>query len=62
MATQAQLRANANYRKHNVKTVAVPFYPKDKELYEWLCLQPKKAEYIRELIRRDKEAKESAHQ
>jgi len=37
MATQARLRANNNYVKHNVKKVTISFYPKDKEMYAWVA-------------------------
>lgn len=36
MATQAQNKATANYRKKNVRQVVVRFYPKDSELYEFV--------------------------
>lgn len=59
MATEAQLRATDNYRKKSVKTFTVKFFPADHDLYEYLQTQPKKAEYIRELIRADMERKQS---
>lgn len=57
MATEAQLRATDNYRKKNVKTFTVKFFPADHDLYEYLQAQPKKAEYLRNLIREDMERK-----
>lgn len=55
MATEAQLKANARYVKANVKQAVVRFYPAERELYEWLCEQPTKAGYIKDLIREDME-------
>lgn len=58
MATsEAQRRASAKYRQRNVKCQTISFYPQHMELYEWLCAQPKRAAYIRDLIRKDKEAR-----
>ena len=56
MASEAQRRASARYQKINVKSYTIAFYPKDKEIHEWLCQQESKAKYIRELIRKDMEA------
>ncbi|MEY8436560.1 hypothetical protein AAK967_02285 [Atopobiaceae bacterium 24-176] len=53
--TDAQKRAMAKYRKNNVKTVAVAFYPADADLLGWLGEQPNKAGYIKRLIREDME-------
>ena len=36
MATDAQNRATANYRKQNVKQITVRLYPKEAELYAWI--------------------------
>lgn len=36
MATQAQNKATANYRKKSVRQVVVRFYPKDAKLYEFV--------------------------
>ena len=36
MATDAQNRATANYRRQNVKQLTVRLYPKEAELYEWI--------------------------
>lgn len=55
MASEAQRRASARYQKLNVKSYTIAFYPKDKELHEWLRQQESKAKYIRELIRKDME-------
>lgn len=56
MATEARLRANRRYEQQSVKRISVPFYPKDKELYEYACGFDSKAAYIRELIRKDMQA------
>lgn len=57
MATQARLRANNNYVRHNVKKVTISFYPKDKDMYAWVAQHASMAGYIRELIRKDMEAR-----
>lgn len=36
MATDAQNRATANYRRQNVKQLTVRLYPKEAELYVWI--------------------------
>ena len=51
--SEAQRRANVKYRKNNVKTVAVAFYPGDADLLGWLGEQPNKTGYIKRLIRED---------
>lgn len=55
--TDAQRRATMKYRKANMKQVVVAFYPNDKELYEYLDTKDNKSAYIRDLIRKDMEAK-----
>ena len=62
MATQARLRANNNYVKHNVKKVSISFYPKDKEVYAWVAQHESMAGYIRDLIEKDKQAKHEQHE
>lgn len=56
MATKARLRANKRYEQQSVKRISVPFYPKDKELYEYACSFDNKAGYIRDLIEKDMQA------
>lgn len=51
--TEAQARASAKWKAANRKQFVLPFYPKDAALWEHLQAQPRKAEYLRELIRRD---------
>ena len=36
MQTEAQKRAKSRYRQRNEKRIGVTFYPKDRELYEWV--------------------------
>lgn len=62
MATQARLRANNNYVKHNVKKVSISFYPKDKEVYAWVAQHESMAGYIRDLIEKDMQAKHEQHE
>ena len=53
MATDAQKRANAKYKRDKVKQVVVTFSPVDAELYEWLGTQPSKAGTITRLLREE---------
>lgn len=53
--SEAQKRANEAYRKANVKSFTVKFYPADHDLYEYLQTIESKNEYIRQLIRDDME-------
>lgn len=62
MATQARLRANNNYVKHNVKKVSISFYSKDKEVYAWVAQHESMAGYIRDLIEKDMQAKHEQHE
>lgn len=57
MATEAQKRATDAYRKRNVKTFNVKFFPTDTELYEWLQGQECKNQYVKDLIRKDMESR-----
>lgn len=54
--TEAQRRANSNYRKRNVKTHTLSFYPDDADIYAWFCKQDNKTAYLRSLIRKDMQA------
>ena len=58
MVSEAQKRANENYRRKNVKAISVRFYPTDYDLYEHAQKQ-KEGEgvnaYIKRLIREDME-------
>lgn len=53
--TEAQARASAKYRADKQKHFLLTFYPKDEALWQHLQAQPKKAEYLRRLIREDME-------
>ncbi|WP_311439445.1 hypothetical protein [Fannyhessea vaginae] len=54
MATsEAQKRANANYKRRSTKTKQIVFFPDDMDLYEWVCMQPKQNAYLKDLIRKD---------
>ncbi len=53
--TDAQKRAQENYRKKSVKQIAVRFYPADAEVWEWLQSRENRQGYIRDLIRADME-------
>lgn len=55
--SDAQRRANERYRKESVRQVTVRFYPTEADVWEWLQAQPNKAGYVKELIRRDMEAR-----
>ncbi len=45
MATEAQNRANAAYRKKNVKQVCIRFYPSEAPLLEYLDTKGGRASY-----------------
>ena len=57
MVSEAQKKANAKYRRENVKQVVVRFYPgeEDAAVYTHLKAQPRMGEYIKRLIREDME-------
>lgn len=55
--SDAQRRANERYRKESVRQATVRFYPTEADIWEWLQAQPNKAGYVKELIRRDMEAR-----
>lgn len=50
--SEAQLRAVKKYRE-KVNKVTVEFFPTEQDLWEKLQSQPKKATYIKDLIRKD---------
>lgn len=57
MATsEAQKRANANYKRRSTKTKQIVFFPDDMDLFEWVSMQPKQNAYIKDLIRKDMQA------
>lgn len=51
--TEAQKRATAKYVKERTHQFLVRFFPADEELWVHLQRQPRKAEYIKRLIRED---------
>ena len=53
--TEAQKRAQENYRKKSVKQAAVRFYPTEADIWNWLQSQDNRAGYIKRLIREDME-------
>ena len=55
MATDAQKRASAKYRREKVRQVGISFYPAEADLYEWVKAQPNMSGYIKGLIRDDME-------
>lgn len=53
MATEAQRRAMNKYRRDNVRSFSLSFYPKDADILEFFEAQENKSGYIKELIRQD---------
>lgn len=53
--TEAQKRAQENYRKKSTKSFLVKFFPADMELYEWLQSKELRNQYVKRLIREDME-------
>lgn len=49
--SEAQRRANLNYKRKNTKSVTLTFFPSDMDLYEYLCTKESKASFIKNLIR-----------
>ena len=56
MISEARKRAKKKYNEKVVK-VTIEFYPTDAELIKKLQEQPNKQKYIKDLIRKDMEAK-----
>lgn len=56
MVSDAQKRANANYKRRNTKTKQIVFFPDDMDLFEWVSMQPKQNAYLKDLIRKDMQA------
>lgn len=52
MPSEAQKRANKNYRK-KMNRIMLDFSPAEAELWEHIQNQPKKQTYIKDLIRAD---------
>lgn len=58
MATEAQRKANRNYKEKNkgkIKRIPLDFYPSEADLVAHVEKQPKKQTYIKNLIRADME-------
>lgn len=55
--SDAQARATNRYRKQNVKSFNVKFFPADADLIEWMDGIEGKNGYIKDLIRQDMERK-----
>lgn len=53
--TEAQKRAKRKYQHDKVKTITLPFYPSESELWEHIQKQPVKAAYLKSLVRADME-------
>lgn len=53
MRSRAQAEAEARYKRKSVRQLNVPLFPGDRDIAEWLDAQPRKAQYVRELIRED---------
>jgi hypothetical protein len=52
MATEAQRKANKNYRK-KLNRITIDFSPAEEEMWQHIQNQPKKQTYIKDLIRAD---------
>ena len=59
--SDAQKRANANYRKRNMKNVSVSFFPADKDIFEHMEKQGGRGSYIKRLIREDMEREQKGN-
>lgn len=55
MASEAQTKATAKYRKSSVAQRVVRFYPAEKDLLEYLDSKENRGGYIKDLIRGDME-------
>ena len=51
--SDAQKRAVQKYNKEKTHSFTMRFFPKDEELWDHLQKQPRKAEYVKGLIRED---------
>jgi hypothetical protein len=54
MASEAQRKANKNYRK-KLNRITIDFSPAEEEMWQHIQSQPKKQTYIKDLIRADME-------
>ena len=51
MVSDAQRKATEKYRREKVKQISLKFFPKDRDLYEYVKSKPRA--YILDLIRKD---------
>ena len=51
MASEAQKKANKKYRE-KVNRITIDFHPSERDMWEHLQSQPRKATYIKNLIRK----------
>ena len=52
MTSEAQRKANKNYRK-KLNRITIDFSPAEEQLWQHIQNQPKKQTYIKDLIRKD---------
>lgn len=53
MTSEAQKRATEKYKREKTHSFSMRFFPADEAEWKHLCKQPRKAEYVKQLIRRD---------
>lgn len=58
MVSDAQKKANENYRKNNVKSFNWKLFPADQDIIEWMDGIEGKAAYLKKLVRDDMKHKE----
>lgn len=51
--TEAQKRADAKYKREKTQQFSLRFFPADADIWEHLQKQENKAQYLRDLIRKD---------
>lgn len=49
--SEAQRRANLNYKKKHTKSITLTFFPSDMDLYDYVASKGSKATFIKDLIR-----------
>lgn len=55
MASEAERRAKAKYRRTKVRTLTIDLFPADKDIIDHLANVERYATYIKQLIRADME-------
>ena len=53
--TDAQRKTTNESRKRNIRSLNLKIFPADKDLLDWFESQPQKAQYLKDLIRKDME-------